>query len=103
MFTAVSYSDKDLQTNLDNDDDGSIVLGMGFGDAEQSYGIEAAVGLTSVSTYWGDGKFADEGNFNLKLHKFIAPQLYGNSASVALGASNLMGWVGLQKFQPITI
>jgi len=95
VFTAISYSDKDLQTNLDNDDDGSIILGMGFGAAEQSLGIEAAVGITSVSTsYWGDGKFGDEGNFNLKLHKFLPPQLYGNSASVALGASNLVGWGG---------
>ena len=31
-FGAVSYSDKDLQTNIDGDDDGSIILGIGLGD-----------------------------------------------------------------------
>ena len=93
VFAAVSYSDKDLQTNLENDDDGSIILGLGLGEPDVSVGVELAIGLTSVSTaYWGDGKFADEGNVNLKLHKFVSPKLWGNTASVAIGSSNLTGW-----------
>lgn len=93
-FFAVSYSDKDLQTDLD-DDDGSIIAGVGLGDPQGSLGIEVAIGITSVSTaFWGDGKFADEGNFNLKVHKFVPPLLFGNSASFAIGSSNLTGWGG---------
>ena len=30
VFAAVSYSDQDLQTNAEGDDDGSIILGFGY-------------------------------------------------------------------------
>ena len=94
-FGAVSYSDKDLQTNVDGDDDGSIILGIGLGDPSDSVGLEFAIGITSVSTgLWGDGKFADEGNFNVKFHKTVAPKFWGKSASLAIGSSNLTGWGG---------
>lgn len=95
VFGAVSYSDRDLQTNLDSDDDGSIILGVGLGNPSDSIGVEFAIGITSVSTgFWGDGKFADEGNFNVKFHKTVAPKFWGKSASVAIGSSNFTGWGG---------
>ena len=92
-FAAASYSDRDLQTDADNDDDGSIVIGLGFGDPSTSFGTEVSLGITSVSTsLWGDGKFADEGNVNLKIHKRIEPLFDEKHASVSIGASNLSGW-----------
>ena len=95
LYVAASYSDQDLQTNVQGDDDGSIVVGAGLGNPKENFGYEVAVGITSVSTpWWGDGKFADEGNLNLKVHKTVAPVLTGTAASVAVGASNIMGWGG---------
>ncbi len=98
FFTAVSYSDRDLQTEIDGDDDGSISLGFGLGDPEKFYGGEVTIGITSVSTsFWGDGKFGDEGNFNFKLHKRLKPLLSGDMASFAVGASNIVGWGGTRE------
>lgn len=87
-FVAVSYSNRDLQTDAVEDDDGSMVIGLGLGDPLTSVGVEASLGITSVSTpFWGDGKFGDEGNVNIKLHR-VVPDL----GSISLGASNLAGW-----------
>jgi len=59
FFAAASYTDRDEQTD-GNDDDGSIIVGAGFGDPIDAVGVEVSLGLTSVSTsLWGDGKFAD--------------------------------------------
>ena len=91
-YASVSYSDYDLQTEVDGDDDGSIMFGMGFGDPTNAIGGEVTVGITSVSTgLWGDGKFADEGNISAKIHKHVAPR-FGDVASISLGASNITGW-----------
>ena len=92
MFLGVSYTDRDEQTD-GSDDDGSIVMGFGFGNPSDTFGAELSIGITSVSTsIWGDGKFADEGNLNLKLHREISlPDPFGHS-SVAFGVSNLAGW-----------
>jgi hypothetical protein len=91
-YASVSYSDYDLQTEVDGDDDGSIMFGMGFGDPANAIGSEVTVGITSVSTgLWGDGKFADEGNISAKIHKHVTPQ-FGGIASISLGASNITGW-----------
>jgi hypothetical protein len=100
FYAAVSYSDYDLQTKDRNDDDGSIAFGLGLGDPVNSLGGEITIGLTSVSTsLWGDGKFADEGNVSGKVHKRVTPVFGGDTASVALGASNLAGW-GSTKENP---
>lgn len=94
-FAAASYSDIDLQTEAENDDDGSIVMGFGFGDPSTSFSTEVSLGITSVSTgLWGDGKFADEGNVNVKIHKRIEPLFGEKQSSVSIGASNLTGWGG---------
>ena len=56
-FVAVSYSNRDLQTDAVDDDDGSMVIGLGLGDPLTSVGVEASLGITSVSTkFWGDGE-----------------------------------------------
>jgi hypothetical protein len=95
IYAAASYSNRDLQTEGEGDDDGSIVLGVGLGSPDDTLAYEIALGVTSVSTaWWGDGKFADEGNLNLKVHKTVAPVLTGTAASVAVGASNITGWGG---------
>ena len=92
-FAAVSYSDNDMQTDAEGDDDGSIVIGIGLGDPLENFGVEASIGITSVSTsLWGDGKFADEGNLNLKVHRFAPSFGLSDTASVSIGASNLAGW-----------
>lgn len=92
FYAAVSYTNYDLQTRVDGDDDGSIALGLGLGDPG-SIAAELTLGITSVSTaYWGNGKFADEGNLSVKLHHTVSPILGGAAASISLGASNLVGW-----------
>ena len=91
-FAAASYTDRDEQTG-GSDDDGSIILGAGFGNPEDTIGVELSLGLTSVSTsLWGDGKFADEGNVNVKLHRRLGPIGPLGAASFAVGVSNLTGW-----------
>jgi hypothetical protein len=93
VYAAISYSDFDLQTNDREDDDGSIAIGFGLGDAINSVGTEITIGITSVSTsIWGDGKFADEGNVSVKFHRRVKPIFNGNVASMSLGASNIAGW-----------
>lgn len=94
FFAAASYTDRDEQTD-GNDDDGSIIVGAGFGDPIDAVGVEVSLGLTSVSTsLWGDGKFADEGNVNLKIHKQYRPIGTFPVVSVSVGVSNLTGWGG---------
>lgn len=99
-FLGISYTDRDEQTD-GSDNDGSIIVGMGFGDPVTSIGTEVSIGITSVSTsLWGDGNFADEGNINVKFHREISlPQPFGRS-SVAFGVSNLAGW-GAPKDNPM--
>lgn len=98
LYAAASYSNLDLQTDVPGDDDGSIVLGVGLSNPKHNFGYEIALGITSVSTpWWGDGKFADEGNVNLKVHREVLPFFSGKSASLAVGASNILGWGGTNQ------
>ena len=98
VFAAISFTDKDQQTKRDGDDDGSIALGFGVGDPIENVGIELAVGITSVSSpWWGDGKFGDEGNINLKIHRHFTPKILNGISSASLGVSNLWGWGGTKE------
>lgn len=98
VFAAISYTDKDQQTKLDGDDDGSIALGFGFGDPDKSVGIELTVGITSVSSpWWGDGKFGDEGNTNIKIHRRFNPTILNGTSSASFGISNFWGWGGTKE------
>jgi len=71
------------QGDNDNKADGSISLGMGFGDAVDNIGVEVSVGIISL-----DG-FADDGAVGIKLHK-VFPE--ANNLGVALGWSNPITW-----------
>ena len=69
----------------ENDDkaDGSIGLGMGFGDAINNIGVEVSVGIISL-----DG-FGEDGSVGFKLHKVFPG---ANNLAVALGWSNPITW-----------
>ena len=98
FFAAASYTDRDEQTD-GNDDDGSIIVGAGFGDPIDAVGVEVSLGLTSVSTsLWGDGKFADECNVNLKIHKQYRP--IGTFPVVSVSVGEQSHWLGWYTRQP---
>ena len=63
--------------------DGSASVGVGFGDAIDTVGVEVSVGIISL-----DG-FADDGTIGFKLHK-VFPQ--ANNLAVAAGWSNAISW-----------
>lgn len=72
VFGSVSYTDSAPNTGNSGDEDGSIGVGFGVGDPTRSFGVEFTVGITSVSSpFWGDGRFADEGNLNIKFHRIV--------------------------------
>jgi hypothetical protein len=94
IFAAISYTNRDTQTG-GADNDGSIAFGVGLGDPAKGFAAELTVGITSVSTkYWGDGKFGDEGNISLKVHRQLAAPNFADAASFSAGISNLTGWGG---------
>ncbi|WP_445809457.1 hypothetical protein [Yoonia sp.] len=100
VYAAVSYTNYDMQTQADGDDDGSIAVGLGFGDPINIAG-ELTIGITSVSTaWWGDGQFADEGNVSIKAHRYVPALLLGHKASMSIGASNFAGW-GMTRENPV--
>ncbi|MGD1896255.1 MAG: hypothetical protein ACFB16_04790 [Phormidesmis sp.] len=67
----------------DDKADGSISLGMGFGDAVENIGVEVGVGIISL-----DG-FAEDGSVGVKLHK-VFPD--ADNLAVAVGWSNPITW-----------
>ncbi len=67
----------------DNKADGSISLGMGFGDTVDNVGVEVSLGIISL-----DG-FAEDGSIGVKLHK-VFPQ--ADNLAVAVGWSNPITW-----------
>lgn len=71
------------QGDTDTKADGSISLGMGFGDAVNNVGVEVSVGIISL-----DG-FGDDGSIGVKLHK-IFPE--AENLAIALGWSNPITW-----------
>lgn len=80
-LSGISYLDNTVN---DNDVDGSMSFGAGFGDAASTVGFEASVGIISLTD-----EFADSGSVGLKLHK-ILPDTDG--VGVALGWSNALNW-----------
>lgn len=67
----------------DDKADGSISLGMGFGDAVDNIGVELSVGIISL-----DG-FGDDGSVGVKLHKVFPG---ADNLGVAVGWSNGLTW-----------
>ena len=66
-----------------SDTDGSMSLGVGFGDAVDSVGVELNAGIISL-----DG-FADDGQIGIKVHK-IFPE--ADNLAVAVGWTNPITW-----------
>ncbi|MCT7949874.1 hypothetical protein NG798_08750 [Ancylothrix sp. C2] len=71
------------RTRYTDDADGSISVGMGFGDAQKSVGVEVTLAVLSLL---GDDAF-ERGGFSFKVHR----QLPENFA-VALGIENAIVW-----------
>lgn len=65
--------------------DGSFSVGMGFGDARKTVGLETSLGITSISP----SDFADSGSVGLKLHK-VFPS--AGNLGLAIGWSNALDW-----------
>jgi len=85
-LSGIAYLDNNA-TN--NDVDGSMSFGAGFGDAEEMVGLETSVGIISLRD-----NFADSGSVGLKLHKIIPDT---NGVGVALGWSNALNWGDAKK------
>ena len=85
-LSGISY----LDNNVNKDDmDGSMSFGAGFGDAVETVGLEATVGIISLT-----GEFADSGSVGVKLHKILPDT---NGVGVALGWSNALNWGDAKK------
>ena len=69
----------------DNDIDGSVSAGIGFGDPLKSVGVEVGVNITSIGGQ--DLDIGDSGTVGVKLHKYFA-----NGTAVAVGWSNPLKW-----------
>lgn len=65
--------------------DGSFSVGMGFGNARDTVGLETSLGITSISP----DDFADSGSIGLKLHKVFAD---AGNLGLAIGWSNILDW-----------
>ena len=50
-----------------------MVIGFGLDGSYRNLGIEVALVLQASVPGFGDGKFADEGNINLKVHQSRNP------------------------------
>jgi hypothetical protein len=82
VYGGFSLADR---TQTSSSMDGSMVVGMGFGDPHETVGLDVSVGIISTDT--GDGGFGDDGNYDLKLSRFISDNM-----AVAIGADNVMPW-----------
>ena len=67
------------------DTDGSMAVGMGYGNAQESYGGAVTLGIGSVND---DEDFASTGVLSVSLGRFFSEQLTG----VSVGVINLDIW-----------
>lgn len=68
--------------NQEGDDDGSLGLGLGFGDPRDSIGVEVGVGIISLTD-----DFGDRGVVGFKVHRLL-----DSKTGVAVGWSNPIKW-----------
>lgn len=66
----------------DDDLDGSLGVGFGFGDSESAIAVETVVNVISLRN-----NFGDDGNVNMKVHTRILP-----TTGVAVGVENIWPW-----------
>lgn len=76
-------------------DDGSLSVGIGFGDAIETVGLETSLSITSVSA----NDFGDSGSVGFKLHKII-PDTKG--LALAVGWATALDW-GDTENEPETV
>ena len=80
VFASASYQER---TRYGTEDDGSVSVGFGLGDARKYAGLE--VSLASVSTFRRG--FYENGALSLKLHRLLTHDI-----SIAAGIENLATW-----------
>jgi hypothetical protein len=103
-FAAISFSDV-RERRTSGSPDGSIALGMGFGDPERIVGFEAILGISSIGGGTGGAAvdlsdFGDSGSLNLKISRRIASPFSGGVASLALGAGRVARWGDMSAAKP---
>ena len=96
VFVSVAYTadyDEGLFTwhNENNSKvaDGSMNLGFGFGDPNESIGGEISVGIISLFSQNGESGFGSDGTAGIKFHKAM-PSLFNTHAAIAW--SNPIKW-----------
>lgn len=82
-FAALSLTNK--RAPGDDSDDGSAVVGLGFGNAFDSVGVQVAAHITSL-----ENDFGDSGYFSLKFGKRLAAG--PNPVFGSIRAGKLAGW-----------
>ena len=70
--------------------DGSMLVGMGFGDSQVTAGLELSATVISITD-----DFGADGSFNAKMHRALPGR-----ASVALGVEETQGWGLAETTQP---
>lgn len=70
--------------------DGSMLLGMGFGDSQVTAGLELSATVISISD-----DFGADGSFNAKMHRALPGR-----ASIALGVEETQGWGRAETTDP---
>ncbi|MDF1781845.1 MAG: hypothetical protein P1U67_11150 [Alcanivoracaceae bacterium] len=72
---------------LSQDVDGSAGVVFGLGDATKTVGLETSLNIISLTNNAPGSDVGEDGNFGLKLHKTLKPDL-----AVSIGAENVMPW-----------
>lgn len=80
--SGVHYLDNDSSAE---DTDGSMSVGMGFGDAVSAVGLDAYVNVISLRD-----SFGDSGSFGARLHKTYNPGY--DRVGIAVGYDNMLTW-----------
>ena len=70
--------------------DGSMLVGMGFGDSQVTAGLELSANVISITD-----DFGADGSFNAKMHRALPGR-----ASIAMGVEETQGWGQAEKTDP---
>lgn len=73
--------------------DASAAAGIGFGDAQKSFGLDTYLGIISVNPVGESGGFGvgEDGNISVKLGKTFFTDSF-DSISFAVGVNNIVAW-----------
>lgn len=74
--------------NPANDDlDGSMSLGMGFGDANEFLALEVVANIISLTDNGPNSDFGEQGTASVKLSRNV-----GRTSAISVGAENITSW-----------